>query len=141
SAQRYGPGGFGDLAALAPGQSLAEVFRQTSHRLEHLVIDAGRRAILIDGRDNIIRHNRIVVDGYTAIIAQGPGTVIEDNLIEVRGDLSHLAAQEQAADGANPFVIRLIQADGAVVRNNRVRLLDGAAPIAAAVELVASRGV
>ncbi len=141
SAQRYGPRGFGDLAALAPDQSLPDVFRRTAHRLEHLVIDAGRRAILIDGRDNVIRNNRIVVDGYTAIVAQGPGIVIEDNLIEVRGDLSALTAHEQAGDGAHPFVIRLIQADGAVVRNNRVRLRDGAAPLAAAVELVASRGV
>src|SRR5690606_18813898 len=48
---------------------------------------------------------------------------------------------EQHAEGAHPFAIRLIQADGAVVRNNRVRVLDGAAPLAAAVELIASRGV
>src|SRR5690606_26291091 len=141
SAQRYGPRGFGEPAALAPGQSLAEVFRQTRHRLEHLTIDAGRRAILIDGRDNVIRHNRIVVDGYTAIVAQGPGIVIEDNLIEVRADLAGLTTHERAAEGAHPFVIRLIQADGAVVRNNRVRLVGATAPLAAAIELTASRAV
>lgn len=141
SAQRYAPQGFGEPAALVPGQSLDDVFRRTRHRLEHLTIAAGRRAILIDGRDNVIRHNRIVVDGYTAIVAQGPGVVIEDNLIEVRGDLSGLSAQERAADGAHPFVIRLIQADGAVVRNNRVRLTGGTPPLAAAIELTASRAV
>ena len=141
SAPRYGPRGFGDPAAFAPGQSLADVFRRTRHRLEHLVIDAGRRAILIDGQDNVIRQNRIVVDGHTAIVAQGPGVVIEDNLIEVRGDLSGYAEHERLAEEADPFVIRLIQADGAVVRNNQVRLLRGTAPLAAAVELVASRGV
>lgn len=141
SAQRYGPRGFGEPAVGAPGQALEQLFADTRHRLEQLDIAAGHRAVLMDGRGNVIRDSRIVVDGYTAIVAQGPGVVIEDNLIEVRGDLSGLSAHERAADGAHPFVIRLIQADGAVVRNNRVRLTGGTPPLAAAIELTASRAV
>lgn len=141
SAQRYGPRGFGEPAVGAPGQALEQLFADTRHRLEQLDIAAGHRAVLMDGRGNVIRDSRIVVDGYTAIVAQGPGTVIEDNLIEVRADLSGLTGEERGDEAARPFAIRLIQADGAVVRNNRIRMLGSGVPLAAAIELVASRGV
>ncbi len=108
-----------------------------------MTIAAGKRAILIDGRNNIIRNNHIVVDGVTAIVAQGPGLVIEDNVIEVRGDLRGLSDLDRKLESRTPFPIRLIQADDAIVRNNRIRLIDrtAGAGLPAAIELVHSRNV
>jgi hypothetical protein len=143
SANRYGPAGFGTVAAVRFGTGLEDVFVDTRHRVEDLEIDAGRRAILIDGRNNIIRNNRIVVDGATAIVAQGPGLVIEDNVIEVRNDLRGFSEHDRRRESATPFPIRLIQADGAIVRNNQVRLVDRGTGVSlpAAIELVESRNV
>jgi hypothetical protein len=139
----YGSAAFGAPVPLSAGRMPVNVFPDTAHRVEDLVIEAGSRAILIDGRNNIIRNNRITLQGITAIVAQGPGVVIENNLIDVRADLRGWSEHDRRREAQAPFVIRLVQADGAVVRNNRVRLLHAAAPepLPAAVELVASRDV
>jgi len=143
AANRYGPAGFGTAAAVPPGEDLPDVLLDTRHRIEGLDIAAGRRAILIDGRNNTIRNNHIVVDGVTAIVAQGPGLVLEDNVIEVRGDLRGFSDHDRKLESRTPFPIRLIQADDAIVRNNRIRLIDRTAGpgLPAAIELVRSRNV
>lgn len=120
------------------GRVSPTAFAPTAHRIENMTLGAGRHAILIDGRDNVIRGNRIVVEGSTAIVATGPGVVIEDNDIDVRATQRSLDLGEDP-----PFPVRLLHADGARVRNNRIRYTGGAAgrPPRAAVELTRSRDV
>ncbi len=143
SSRTYDTPGFGKPVRLAQADRPANVFRDTAHVLEDLRIEAGRHAILVDGSNNVIRNNRIVVDSATAIVAQGPGVLIEDNVIEVRADLGLSPGPDQDSQTQTSAVIRLIQADGAVVRNNQVSLVDGRRqdPLPSAIELVASRGV
>lgn len=143
AANRYGPAGFGTLADSPMGKHLATVFLDTRHVVEGLQIEAGSRAILIDGRNNTIRNNHIIVDSATAIIAQGPGIVIEDNVIEVRNDFRDFSTYSRKQEALTPFPIRLIQADGAVIRNNRIRLVDRSTgtSLPAAIELIESRDV
>jgi len=130
------------FAPVPPGTTKQEFFKDTSHLIESVRIHAGKRAILIDGKNNVIRNNRITVDGTTAIVAQGPGVVIENNVIEVGSDPNALGESDRRLEAQAPFVIRLIQADGAIVRNNEIRLLDrprrGSLP--AAIELVETTG-
>ena len=137
---------FGTPLRIPPGRTPTDVFIDTGHLLEDLVVEAGSRAILLDGKNNVIRNSRIVVHSATAIVAQGPGTLIENNLIEVHADAG-MPAGADGADGTRHaqtgFAILLIQADGAIVRNNEVRLVDGSgtAPLPAAIGLVESRDV
>ena len=136
-------GGFGTPVRIPPGKAPADVFPDTGHVLEDLVVEAGSHAILLDGKNNVIRNSRIIAHSDTAIVAQGPGTVIENNRIEVHADAGTSAGRHGARQAQARFAIRLIQADGAVVRNNEVRLVggSGAAPLPAAIGLVASRDV
>ena len=137
------PNGFSALAEFPAGTQPVGAFAATSHLVEDLTIQAGYRAILIDGRNNVIRNNRIVVDSATAILAHGPGIVIENNVIEVKNDLSHFSDYARKIESKTPFPIRLIQADRAIVRNNEIRLLYPAArgPLPAAIELLQSADV
>ncbi len=143
SAKPRGDAEFGVPAPVPAGKTAADVHVDTAHRLENLVIAAGNRAVLIEGTNNVIRDSRIAVDSATAIVAQGPGVMIENNLIEVRADLRALSDSDRSTEARTPFAIRLIQADGAIVRNNEIRLIDvtGHGPLPAAIQLVASRDV
>ena len=143
AAGHYGPAGVGSMADFALGKKAADQFIDTGHLIEGLEIEAGSRGIVIDGSNNIIRNNRIIVDGNTAIIAQGPGIVIEGNVIEVRNDLRRFSDHDRAMEARTPFPIRLVQADGAIIRNNQIRLVDrtAGASLPAAIGLVHSRDV
>ncbi len=129
--------------AIPQGQSVTTFFPETRHLIEDLTIEAGNSAILIDGRDNVIRNNRIIVDSAAAIIAMGPGLVLENNLIEVRDTVEPPGDPPAPREALERFPIRLIQADGAVVRNNRIRFVnaDRGRTLPAAIGLVASRAV
>ena len=130
-------------APVPEGVRASDLFADTRHIVESMTIAAGKRGIQLDGRDNIIRNNLIIVDSPIAIVAQGPGIVIENNVIEVRNDLSQFSEQAKKVESRTPFPIRLIQADGAIVRNNRIRLVQPAAhgPLPAAIELLQSADV
>lgn len=151
SSRTYDTPGFGMPVRIPQGSKPADVFRDTGHVLEDLRIEAGSHAILLDGANNIIRNNRLVVDSTTAIVAQGPGVLIENNVIEVRRrprsspvrQPAGLPEAEKRGEAGASSVIRLIQADGAVVRNNQIRLLgeSGEDPLPAAIDLAASRDV
>ena len=119
----------------------ADRFAPTRHRLENLTIEAGNTGIIIEGSDNVIRNNHIVVDSATAIIAKGPGLILEDNIIEVRDTLDE-RFKPGFGDGVR-LPVHLVQADGAIVRNNQIRYIGPAAwrKLPAAVELVESRDV
>lgn len=142
ASKRYGPVSL-QVAPINDGMTIYSVFADTRHVIESMSITAGRLAIQLDGSNNTIRNNRILVDGATAIIAQGPGIVIEDNIIEVRNDFRGFDARDRKEEALTSFPIRLIQADGAVIRNNRIRLVDRTtgASLPAAIELVESRDV
>ena len=92
----YGPRSL-EIAAVPVGGKVTDVFVATAHLIASMTISAGKRAILIDGKNNVIRNNRIVVDAATAIVAQGPGLVIENNVIEVQ---ERLVDAEQARPDA-----------------------------------------
>jgi hypothetical protein len=127
----------------AAGDAAGDRSESSGHLLENLTIEAGQRAILLEGRNNVIRNSHIIVDSATAIVAQGPGIVIENNVIEVRNDLSRFSEHARRLEARTPFAIRLIAADGAILRNNQIRLLNpaGRPPLPAAVELIRSPGV
>lgn len=132
-----------EIAPLPDGAQLEDRFEDTRHLIDFMIIVAGKRGIQIDGKNNVIRNNRIVVDSATAIVAQGPGTVIENNIIEVRNNLSFHSDQDRIKESRTLFPIRLLQADGAIVRNNQIRLINPASAtrLTAAIELVESNHV
>ena len=135
---KWGARNQGKPVELQQGQQPLDHFPDTGHLLERLMIHGGKHAIVIDGRNNVIRDNHLVVDSSTAIVATGPGLLLEGNDIEVKGTLELLRGDE-----APPYAVRLVQADGAVIRNNRIRYTGGTQgrPSAAAFQLVESRDV
>jgi hypothetical protein len=74
-------------------------------------------AINIQGAGTVIRNCVIETDGSTALWLFGPNAVIENNTIIVHG-----ASPVREADAP----IRLHHGDGAIVRNNRIVIKDGA---------------
>lgn len=117
----------------------------TAHVVENLTIRAGVAGIIIDGVDNVIRNNRIIVDGPVAIVAKGPGLILENNVIEVSDRLDRRAWPGARSGTTSPprLPIHLIQADGAIVRNNRIEYV-GVWPWnrpAAGIDLIESRDV
>ena len=129
---------------------LVEPESETAHLLENLTIDATKLAILIDGRNNIIRNCRIIVDSSTAFVSRGAGLIFENNVIEVRDTLEARYRIAALWGRSDPPVIdlpiHLIQADGAIVRNNRIEFAGSTArkarkSIPAAIELVESSDV
>lgn len=90
-------------------------------RIENMRIRTQASAAVLQGGGTVIRNSVIEVDAGTALWIYGPGAVIEDNTIVVHGK----------APGPDPLLeadapIRLIQADGAIVRNNRIVAADAA---------------
>ena len=86
------------------------------------------------GAENVLRDSVIEVDSDTAVYLYGPGTVVENNTIIVN--------MKPARPARLPAVLKLRDADGAVIRNNRL-IVRGAVPGAdmAGINLLASRGV
>lgn len=110
--------------ALRPTQ--ASDYQHRGVRIENMRIDAREGkvtssarggAINIQGAGTIIRGCVIETDAGTALWIFGPNAVIEDNAIIVHG-----AAPLREADAP----IRLHQADGAVIRNNKFIIKDNA---------------
>lgn len=104
-----------------PGDTPSTHFRDTRHVIEDLRIEAGQVGIILQGKNNIVRNNRIVIDEDNAIIATGPNLLLENNLIEVRGIITGYAKAY-----GHSLPVQLIQADGAIVRNNRIRFIGSA---------------
>lgn len=131
--------GDGGVAIKIPvGETPKSYFRDTSHLIELLTLNAGLAGILIEGKNNTIRNNRIVVSGDRAIVATGPNLVLEGNVIEVRGSLT-----DHAKVYGHSLPVQLIQADGAIVRNNRIRFIGSASDHRpeAAFDVIESRDV
>lgn len=120
------------------GATLESHFRDTSHLIEHLTLEADLVGILIEGKNNVIRNNRIVINADRAIVAIGPNLVLEDNVIEVRGAFNDFVSAH-----GHSLPVQLIQADGAIVRNNRIRFIGSASDHRpeAAFDVIESRDV
>ena len=88
-------------------------------KIENLKIKivGGGRAIVVQGAGTVIRNNVIEVDGGTAIWVGGPNAIIEGNTIIVLGKKDVVSADAS---------IRLKHADGAMIRNNRFIIKGGA---------------
>ncbi len=102
---------FEDTSAAETVDGKPPTYTPSNSIVEHLTIKAGWRGVEMGGAHNILRHNTIEVDGHTAVFMAGPGSIIEDNTIIVHGK-----------GDAGPFdaPIKLRDAHGAVVRNNRI---------------------
>jgi Right handed beta helix region len=87
--------------------------------IEHMHIRTREAALVLQGAGTVIRDNVIEVDDGTAIWLYGPGAVIENNTIIVNGD------GERILEADAP--IRLHHGDGAVIRNNKI-VVKGKAP-------------
>ncbi len=96
-------------------------YLQRNVLIEKMNISTQQASIVIQGAGTIIRDSVIEAQAGTAIWIYGPGALIENNTIIVHG----------RAPGLDPLLeadapIRLIHADGAVVRNNRIVAADDA---------------
>lgn len=102
-----------------PAPRSAEDYPARHITIENLKIKikGGGRAIVRQGAGTIIRNNVIEVEGGTAIWSAGPNAVIEGNTIIVTGRKNVVSA-----DAA----IRLKHGGGAVIRNNRFIIKSGA---------------
>ena len=81
--------------------------------IEHMNIriKSDKPAIMVQGAGTVIRNNVIEVDGGTAIWLGGPNALVENNTIIINGD-----KEPVTADAA----IRLKHGDGAIFRNNKI---------------------
>lgn len=123
--QQLGEEIFHSQLALRPVR--AADYQQRSIRIENIHINARYSkkissrardgAINIQGAGTIIRNCVIETDGSTALWLFGPNAVIENNTIIVHG-----ASPVREADAP----IRLHHGDGALIRNNRIVIKDGA---------------
>jgi len=83
----------------------------THFTAEDLHIESGGRGIVMVGTDNVIRNNVIEVDGKVAVYSYGPRPIIEGNTFIVYLDPRDTATL--------PAMLKLRDADGAIIRNNR----------------------
>jgi hypothetical protein len=107
----------------------------TRYTAENLTIRSGGRGIVMSGADNVIRNNTIEVDGKVAVYMYGPRPVIEGNTFIV-----HLDSKDQTT---LPAILKLRDADGAIIRNNRFVVSAGpfSAKAEAAINLLMSKNV
>jgi hypothetical protein len=109
--QRFRERGVG--AALARAQR-PDDYVSTGFVLEDLTLEASEIAVILQGRDNVIRRCKII-GGNSTVNLYGPGLVFEDNEIIMN-------ASEPQPKGEAPIALYLEDAEGAVVRNNRITL-------------------
>ncbi|MFZ6863882.1 right-handed parallel beta-helix repeat-containing protein [Undibacterium sp. Ji67W] len=109
--RRVGYPDYEDLPASETLDKKAPTYQATNNLVDKMAIKAGWRGVIMGGAGNIIRNSTIDVDGHTAIYMYGPGSIIENNTIIIHGQ-----GEAKAYDAA----IKLRDADGAVVRNNKI---------------------
>lgn len=100
---------------LLPGGRRHEVdwkdLPETRFTLDALHIQSGGRAVLMSGAGNTIRNSTLEVDGHTAVYLYGAKQLIENNTFIVRLKPGH--------EGHLPAMLKLRDAHGSVIRNNR----------------------
>lgn len=110
-------------------------YRPETHFLvDHLHIQSGGRGVIMVGAHNVLRNSVIEVDSDTAAYLYGPGSIVEGNTFIVHLDPAHPSTL--------PAALKLRDADGAVIRNNRFIVEAGNGKMAeAAINLLASKHV
>lgn len=100
-----------DISASEYLDKKTPIYSVSAYTVDHMTIKAGWRGVVMGGANNTLRDSTIEVDGHTAIFMYGPGSIIENNTIIIHGK-----------GDAKPFdaAIKLRDAHGAVVRNNRI---------------------
>lgn len=88
-----------------------DYIQPTFYTAENLQIQSGGRAIIMAGSDNVVRNNTIEVDGRTAVYLYGPRSLVEGNTFIV-----HMDPRDKAP---LPAILKLRDADGSIIRNNR----------------------
>jgi hypothetical protein len=87
---------------------------QAQYVVESMKIYSQGRAVVMAGVGNELRDSEIHVDGDTAVTLYGPGTVVEGNTFYVYLSKETLSSPERL-----PAILKLRDAHGAVIRNNR----------------------
>jgi Right handed beta helix region len=82
--------------------------------VESMKIYSQGRAVVMAGVGNELRDSEIHVDGDTAVTLYGPGTVVEGNTFYV-----YLSKETMSSPDRLPAILKLRDAHGAVIRNNR----------------------
>jgi Right handed beta helix region len=106
----------------------------THYVIDGVKIEAGGRGVILGGSDNVLRNSVIEVDSATAVYVYGPNAVVEGNTFIVH--------RKVGGDENTSAPLKMRDADGAVIRNNRfivTGLLTGTADVA--INLLESRGV
>lgn len=101
-------------------------FDDTNILLENLTIKSGSLAAYLVGRNNIIRHCRIEVEGHEAIALFGANTQLIDNEIIVKRRLSppktDNSMPELGTYYAEYAAIWIRDAPGAIIRGNKITI-------------------
>ena len=108
----------------------------TCYTLDSLKITSGGRGVIMSGAHNTLKNSTIEVDSATAAYLYGPDVVVEGNTFIVR--------QPVGEPIATSAILKLRDADNAVIRNNRFIFkagLFGKAQAEAAINLLASKNV
>jgi hypothetical protein len=98
-------------AGLAVANSIDE-YVTTRFVLEDLTLEASKIAVILQGRNNVIRRCKII-GGNGAVNLHGPDLVFEDNEIVMN-------AREPKANDEAPVALYLEDSSNSVVRNNRI---------------------
>lgn len=102
--------------------------------VEGMRIESGGRGVILVGANNVLRNSVVDVDSDTAVYLYGPGAVVEGNTFIVHLDPEHPSTL--------PAALKLRDADGAVIRNNRFIVKSAAAKQADfAINLLSSKNV
>lgn len=92
---------------------------ETRFTVDSLNIKAGGRGVIMTGAKNILRNSTIEVDSDTAVYLYGPGTVVEGNTFIIHQNPKYPYPAKL------PAALKLRDADGAIIRNNRFIIKGG----------------
>jgi hypothetical protein len=109
----------------------------TNYLLDALKIQSGGRGVILAGDGNTLRNSTVDVDGAVAAYFYGPNAVIEGNTFIV-----HRTADEYIP--ATSAILKLRDADNAIIRNNRFIFKGGSFSrdqAEAAINLLTSKNV
>lgn len=106
----------------------------TYFSLDNLKISSGGRGVIMVGANNTLRNSTVEVDGDTAVYLYGPNALVEGNTFIIH--------MKPGSTSQIPSVLKLRDADGAIIRNNKF-IVKGRADRqeVAAINLLASSNV
>lgn len=98
---------------LATARDVSE-YKETGFVLENMTLEANDVVVIMQGKNNTIRHCKII-GGNATINLYGPGLTFEDNDIVMN-------ASEDKPNGEGAVMLYLEDAEGSIIRNNRFTL-------------------